>query len=958
MADLSEDEIIRDWYLKDGDKEFISKFNINYRLYVYLQLCSLRLFGQLLDNPNSLDTKIIGYVCRILSLPITATVKIPSREATKADQRKRLFEYLEFTSFEESLDIFEDWLQSIVDEGYIIAGKIAVEAESFLIKNKILLPTTYNLNRIIGSFCSKKQEELYSNIYKLLPNNLIQEVDNILALPENNKTSWFQRFKEYPGSSTIKLLNIYLTRYQKLIDLRLEKIYISSIPIEFQKHLFGLAKYYNSWQIKRFKTEKKYSLMLAFLLEIKKVILDYIIQMHDQYITGIYRSCNNIHENNLKRYKRQNERAISKIESFVDYALSLEDSNKIALSEIYDKATSKTELIQARDDMRKYKIESKYGYAYLLQNRYGSMRRYFAEFINLPFRSETGSENLIKAVNIIRQLDKGEISKIPKDIDIKFIDYNILRSIYDKNGDIKRNLFEVGIAGAIKESFRSGNIFIEDTNKHVSFWNLVYKEFDWQKHREKAYEKLNLEKDSEKATSDIRDEFNSSTEKSEDQFKKDDFATIKNKKLKLRKKEKVEIEEDVKPIQSLIDSYLPKIKIEQLLVEVDQMTGFSKHFTPIHGQKRNNENSYKTLIASILAQATNIGFATMQNCNSDITAEMMSNITDSCIREETIKLANAEIVNQHSQLTLSQAYGDGTLSSSDGQRFIISASSLLASLYPKYCGYYDKIVGVYTHTSDQYSVYSTNAISCSPRESLYVIDGFLDNNTILQIKEHTTDTEGYTEHIFALCHLLGIKFMPRIKNLKSQQLYKASKNHDYGEFNQLMTKSVSLELIKEQWDQMVRIVASMKDKLCPAHEIIRRLSKGSPSDKIAKAFTHLGRLIKTQYILQYITDEELRNKVHRQLNKGEHRHALARWIFFANQGKFMVGDYEEIMNKASCLSLASNAILYWNTIKMSEIITQLRNNGEKISDEAISHISLLSHKHVIPMGTYFTDTLL
>ena len=66
----------------------------------------------------------------------------------------------------------------------------------------------------------------------------------------------------------------------------------------------------------------------------------------------------------------------------------------------------------------------------------------------------------------------------------------------------------------------------------------------------------------------------------------------------------------------------------------------------------------------------------------------------------------------------------------------------------------------------------------------------------------------------------------------------------------------------------------------------------------------------------------------------------------------MVGDYEEIMNKASCLSLASNTILYWNTIKISEIIEQLRNNGEKISDES------LSHKHVIPMGTYFTNTLL
>ena len=95
--------------------------------------------------------------------------------------------------------------------------------------------------------------------------------------------------------------------------------------------------------------------------------------------------------------------------------------------------------------------------------------------------------------------------------------------------------------------------------------------------------------------------------------------------------------------------------------------------------------------------------------------------------------------------------------------------------------------------------------------------------------------------------------------------------------------------------------------------------------------------------------------MHRQLNKGEHRHALALWIFFANQGKFQVGDYEEIINKASCLSLVSNAVLYWNTIKISTIVDKLRINGENISDEALSHISLLPYRHVIPMGTYFTD---
>nr|WP_239647835.1 transposase [Candidatus Jidaibacter acanthamoeba] len=90
-----------------------------------------------------------------------------------------------------------------------------------------------------------------------------------------------------------------------------------------------------------------------------------------------------------------------------------------------------------------------------------------------------------------------------------------------------------------------------------------------------------------------------------------------------------------------------------------------------------------------------------------------------------------------------------------------------------------------------------------------------------------------------------------------------------------------------------------------------------------------------------------------QLNKGEYRHKLPRWIFFANQGEFTTNNYEEIMNKASCLSLVSNAILYWNTSKIKNIVADLRQNGEEINDEILAHISLLPYKHILPNGTYF-----
>ncbi|MDH3675692.1 MAG: transposase, partial [Anaerolineae bacterium] len=106
-----------------------------------------------------------------------------------------------------------------------------------------------------------------------------------------------------------------------------------------------------------------------------------------------------------------------------------------------------------------------------------------------------------------------------------------------------------------------------------------------------------------------------------------------------------------------------------------------------------------------------------------------------------------------------------------------------------------------------------------------------------------------------------------------------------------------------------------------------------------------------------LTDPQLRRTVQRQLNKGEYRHKLPRRIFFTDQGEFTTGDYEEIMNKASCLSLVSNAILYWNTIKINDIVESLRQQGEVIEDESLSHISPLPFRHVIPNGTYFIDDL-
>jgi hypothetical protein len=73
---------------------------------------------------------------------------------------------------------------------------------------------------------------------------------------------------------------------------------------------------------------------------------------------------------------------------------------------------------------------------------------------------------------------------------------------------------------------------------------------------------------------------------------------------------------------------------------------------------------------------------------------------------------------------------------------------------------------------------------------------------------------------------------------------------------------------------------------------------------------------------------------------------------FAEYGEFFKGDYEEVMNKASCLSLLSNAVTAWNIVVMEQIVQELRRSGTTVRDEDLAHVWPLARGHVAPYGIY------
>jgi len=208
-----------------------------------------------------------------------------------------------------------------------------------------------------------------------------------------------------------------------------------------------------------------------------------------------------------------------------------------------------------------------------------------------------------------------------------------------------------------------------------------------------------------------------------------------------------------------------------------------------------------------------------------------------------------------------------------------------AKALPRYFGY-GRGITFYTWTSDQYSQYGTKVISSTVRDATYVLDEILDNETELTIREHTTDTDGYTDLVFGLFDLLGMRFSPRIRDLGAARLYRLRDDFErYPNLEGRLTGQVDLAVLEEGWDELLRVAGSLKLGYVTASLLISKLQEYPRQNRLTRLLKEHGRLAKTIHALRYLESEAYRRRIGRQLNKGERLHQLRNWLMFGGDGK-------------------------------------------------------------------------
>ncbi|MGH9763683.1 MAG: Tn3 family transposase, partial [Blastocatellia bacterium] len=587
----------------------------------------------------------------------------------------------------------------------------------------------------------------------------------------------------------------------------------------------------------------------------------------------------------------------------------------------------------------------------LLGTRYSNIRQFAPGFLDaFVWRSNEDDNVFLDGIETIRQLNATGVRRVPNDAPLAFIPAKWKPYVIDKKGRISRRYYELCLLWEMRRALRSGNLWIEGSRRYTNPETYLIPTPRWSDLRAEACRQMKAPEDGS-----IRVEQRAT--------QLDQLATALDQELAGKGKVRMEdgeltvgrLEAEERPasseaLEDLLVDRLPRIDLPTLLIEVDGWVSYRKSFTNAAGGDKLKPTLLPALYAGILAQSGNFGLTQMARM-SDLTYQQLVWLTNWYLREETLRAATTQLVNYHHRLPLSKVLGGGMVSSSDGQRFPVSVKTSNATPLPRYFGY-GRGLTYYTWTSDQYSQFGTKVIPATMRDATVVLDEILDNETELPLFEHSTDTSGYTEIVFALFDLLGLQFAPRIRDLGVQRLYRFDKHTSYGQVDALLKGRLNADLILNHWDDLLRLTGSLKLGWVTASLLISKLHAMPRQNTLVKALQEYGRLIKTVFVLRYLGSEDYRRQISLQLNKGEMIHSLRRFLFVAQEGYIRKRHHEDQLNQASCLNLVTNAVIVWNSVYMWEILRQLKREGHPVDEGDVKHLSPARYEHINVFGKY------
>ena len=920
------------------------------RLGYAVQLAYLHFPGQALTAEASPPPELIAFLAEQLDFPPAAWEQYAARDETRREHAIEAQAALGLRPFTVAeYRELRAWLTDLALRTQK-ATAIAEQLVERLRAMRVVVPSAHVIDRTCSEALVRGTRALYRILTDALDQSQRDRLDDLLTPRTDSRTIVLTWLRQPPGEARPGPLLRHLDRLTHLRMLQLPSDLDRRVH---QGRLAELAREGAQMSVEHLRdlaSERRYATLIALVLDTEATLTDQILEQHDLFMGRLFAEARRKHE---QRFTDAGKAINDKVRLYSQVGNALVAARKdgtdpyAAIESILPWDQYIASITEASELARPAAFDS----LPLLGEAYGQVRRYAPRLLEtFDFRAAPVARDVIDGIETLRGLYREHKRTVPDEAPLAFLRKRWEPYVRTDAG-IDRSLYEMAALAELRNALRSGDVWVPGSRQFKDFEDYLlpqaqfaaaaagspvvglpadgngYLEARFQLLAEKLQQVEHLA-----STGELPD------------------ITIENELLSITP-HKTEVPKEADKLENDVCALLPHVKITDLLLEVDRWCDFARHFTHLRTDQPTKDRP--ALLTIVLADAINLGLSKMAESCPGSSFHKLDTLRAWHVRDETYAKALAELVNYQHQLPFAAHWGGGTTSSSDGQRYPVGGRGQHAGSVNLRYGTEPGLT-FYTHISDRYAPFHTKVISTTVRDATHVLDGLLYHEANIRIEEHSTDTLGFTDHVFFLCHGLGFRFAPHIRDLADRRLYMPDRQTKYPTLAPFINSNEPIRAahIRAHWDEVRRLVASIRHGTVTASLMLRKLGSYPRQNGLALALRELGRIERTLFMLDWLLDPQLRRRVRGILNKGELRNDLARAVCLNRLGEIRDRTFEGQRHRASGLNLVTAAIILWNTVYVDRAVTALRQNGYAIDDKLLPHIAPVHWNHINLTGDY------
>lgn len=957
---LSHQELTLHWQIWPQELNFINSKREKTKLRFALILKYFQIHGKFPTKTEDFPNGTINFIADQLKFKTSQIDDYNWNSRTIERHRSEIRDWLGFRQITNNdIGVLKDWLiKEIIPQG----GKFEdfyEELHKECKKRKVEPPVTDHCARLIASCIQTFESKFTKQIYDKLNKNTRSLMDSIISTThtedELDWTTW-QWIKSDPGKAGIANLKEVANRLQKVKSINIPDALFSAISQKLLELFAKRAAVEEPHELRRHQDQLRLTLLAIYLHRRKQELTDHLV---DLFIETTHKMGKRAEKKIEDKMSGNFKKVPGKIGMLAKMAeASLNAPHGLVKEVIYPIASEKT-LRALIEEIQKLGSGHQDNVRLTMQRSYKSHYRQMLPplFESLEFRCTNPKQQpVLNAFDFVKKYFNQKCSVYPDDLDVPLegVVKTVWMPLVLTEGRVSRSAYEICVLKALREKLRCREIWVVGSKRYRDPEEDLPQNF--QENREKYFNSLGISSVFGEFTNGIRKKLFAALNKLNQDITSNPKVRLLYKKggwISLSPFEPKPEPEHLGEMKQEILRRWPATTLLDVLKETDLRLNFSEFFQSATGQERlNTETLQRRILLCLYGLGTNTGIKSMSsnptNDYKDLQYVRRRFLFADGVRQAITRVANATLATRHPHI-----WGDATTAcASDSKQFGAWDQNLLTEWHMRYQG---RGVMVYWHVEKKSVCVYSQFKRVSSSEVTAMIEGVLRHCTDVEISRQYVDSHGQNEIAFAFCNLLGFELMPRLKGIHKQKLYKAYGNMELENLEPILSpRSIDWDLIDQQLDALVKHAVALKMGMADAESLLRRFTKSNAVHPAYKAFAELGKAIKTIFLCNYLSSEELRQEIHEGLNVVESWNAANGFIFYGRAGEISTNHKEDQEISLLSLHLLQSSLVYVNTLMIQKVLNE-SDWMKRMTDRDLSALSPLFTQHINPYGKFDLD---